>query len=583
MADDAPMLPKSGGTGKIAVSDLNANKQIKVASFSRDNSSIEELKDFFVRYGIQPLDAPHETEPDGLAGKQQVKMSNFKENTFLGMQLYARNETSSTYADLENAAIAVTQWPPANKGGYACSFEFKLTHPSGIQDSVTHNKAGIIQNAPLVTNSAGTPNKIESSSIPGTGGTTVHIQAANDGSAPVVLTGTGGTAASFQGPIKIGFDTQGGVPTLPSATGTFGGTVTSVTLQGTSYYKTKTITADGVTSVDGLAADNDAAVTSGDGAQIPEDGKSITLSGGSELNFATRDIYLAPGSTGDEINGKKIIGDGVKTIRQLVIEGNTEFNLVTDDLGLDSARPSDGKSTVSSADSRKAGTVAPNAPRDDDILKEGEVIEFSGGTPGKTINQLVDAFNASPSRSTVLTVLAGGDASPSAGAKILITGGRGAGVQAPNTGPHSAHANFGAGNPVWSGLAIRGVYVTNIVSKAKASREYTLQITAILPDSDEANPAASSFGVTLTPGLAAGRFAVAGPDSSGDGLPVVRYLRFPKRNSGGAVMSDQSGDRTISQGRDFDWSYNFMVMSGPVHPQGDSYGITKEQSQHYNR
>lgn len=583
MADDAPMLPKSGGTGKIAVSDLNENKRIKVADITTDNSSIEELKDFFVRYGVQPLEAPHESEPDGLAGKQQVKMSNFKENTFLGMQFYARNETSSTYADLEDVGIAVTQWPPANKGGYACSFEFKLTHPSGIQDSVTHNRDGIIADIPAVINSSGTPNSIESSSIPGTGGTTVHIQAANDGSAAVVLNGTGGTKASFSGEIEIGFDTQGGVPTLPSGTGDFGGSVTSVTLQGTDYYSSKTITADGVTSIDGLAADNDAMVSDGDGSQVPEDGKSITLSGGSVLNFAKRDIYLAPGATGDEINGKKIIGDGVKTIRQLVIEGNTEFNLVTDDLGLDSARPSDGKSTVSSADSRKAGTVAPNAPRDDDILKAGEVIEFAGGTPGSTIKQLVDAYNARSDRVTVLTVLAGGDASPSSGAKILITGGRGAGVRAPNTGSHSAHANFGAGNEVWSGLAIKGVYVTNIVSKTKASRDYTLQLTAILPDSDEANPAASSFGVTLTPGFTTGKFAVAGPDSGSDGLPTTRYLNFPRRNSSGKVLSNQSGDLTNSQGKNYSWSYNFVVMNGPEHPQGDSYGIRKQQSQHFNR
>lgn len=581
MADPAPMLPKTGGAGEMAISDLNANKQIKVASFSTSNSSIEELKDFFVRYGVQPLEAPHESEPDGAAGKQQVKMSNFKENTFLGMQLYSRNETSSTYADLEDVGLAVTQWPPADKGGYTCSFEFKLTHPSGIQDSVTHNRDGLIKDIPAVASSSGTQNYIESSSIPGTGGTTVRITAAST-SAPVVLTGTGGTKASFSGSIEIGFDSQGGIPTLPSGTSNFNASIVAVTLQGTGYYPSGTITADGVTSVDGLAADNDAVVIDGDGSQIPEVGSTITLSGGSVLLFAKRDIFLAPGATGDEINGKKIIGDGVKTIRQLVIEGNAEFNLVTDDLGLDSARPLDGKSTVSSADSRNAGTVAPNAPRDDDILKAGEEIEFTGGTPGLTISQLADKYNASTTRTTVLTVHEGGSASPSSGAKILISGGRGAGVRAANTGANSAFANFGRGDTVWSGLAIKGAYVTNTITKTKASREYTLQLTAILPDSDEANPAASTFGISLVPGFTTSSYYVDGPDSGGDGLPIRRTLKFPRRNSSGKITS-QSGDLTRSQGRDFDWSNRFVIMSGPEHPQGDTYGDTEQNSQHYNR
>ena len=587
MANPAPMLPKDGGSGKIAVSDLNANKRIKVVDITTDNSSIDTLKEFFVRYGVQPTGAPHESEPDGLAGKQQVKMSNFKENTFLGLQMYARNETETTYADAEDCAISVTQWPPANKGGYACSFEFQLTHPSGIQDTVVHNRNGLIVNIPEVKSSSATKHFVKSASIPGTGGTLVHLEAQTAVGATIVLVGTGGKKASFSGEIEIGFDKDGGVPALATGSGDFGGTISeTVTVKGTSYYKSKTITADGLASVEQLCNDNDAVVTSGDGSLVPDDGKTITLSGGTELKYEKRDIYLAPGATGDELNGQKIIGDGVKTIRELVISANAEFNLIPDEtLGLDSARPSDGKSTVSSADSRAANKVAPNAPRDDDVLKAGEEIEFSGGEPGSTIDALVAAHNKNPGGKAKLNVIEGGDASPSAGAKILVAGGRAAGVRLPNTGSHSSFANFGAGNEVWSGIAIKAVYVTNTVSKTTSRRDYTLQVTAILPDSTEDNPAASSFSIGLSPGGGRNnnRFWAFGPDKKDDGLPQPRALKFPKRNASGDVTSDQSGDRTLSQNRNFDWSYQQVWMSGAPHPDGDSYGTRSKDSIHYNR
>lgn len=523
------------GTGQISVSEMNKTKNLKQTTNSNQaNSSFSQLRDWFRAYAF---------DPDGNMPStgNVVSHSNFHQNLIPGMRVRVANETSSHYRDQENAMLSFSNFPGSTQ------------HVNANESNATEDGPGYYvdyryQLSWVASNASNYPSGHRGAHAPGyASGTIETFTSVNaGGSKGSLAASTGGTVPA--GGVKAVYSSEAG-----GLSGYDGFSGTGIARGQTALLPAVTFTVNtGGTAGNGTPGE---LVTSGAAFAGATFTLPFKLPGSTAYTDNTH--TLRADFVGDELNGQSLSGDGTRTMAELVtdfIQDLFDDDLVPDALSQIQYKLDPAGTTQATADNIGInGDMTGSTFNDSDefqtsVLSAGQVITFSGGAWGLTVNQLAAAKGG-------ITVNSGGGVrSEFNGVVLQATGGLNAGDTLPAT---SGWRTYGRGNG--------GARISNGVT-------YTITMSGERPTGGSIADVIYCA-MKIIPGLGNGNAQAQVYNKSG--LTGYRSSSNHIAQPGYTNLSWTASNRVSN------WSNSCVFMLGTAHPDGDAPGSKETDSIHY--
>lgn len=528
-----PGITPLTGTGQISVSEINKTKNLKqTTNWNQGNTRFSVLRDWFRTYAWDP---ENNMPPTGDA----VNASYFHQHYVPGMRVRVANETSSHYRDQENAMISFSNFPGSTQ------------HVNANESNGTQNGPGYYVDYSyrlfwLANAASNYPSGHRGSHSPsyGNGDLTVYTSASLGGNKGSLAASSGGTVGP--GGVKATYVSPAG--SLSGYDGFSGTGITQASLLPAIEY---TVNAGG-TGGNGSAGQ---LVTSGATPSRAVFTRWFKLPGATEYTQQTHTLEAE--FPGDELNfsnlGIAISGDSVSTMAELItsftqdLYDNNRLPLQMlnaqyrqEGFEAEKALPINGK---------MAGSTFVDSPQfQTSVLSAGEVIEFSGGAFGQTIQQLANAKGG-------ITVNSGGGVRSSINGIVLqASGGLNQGDTLPTI---SGWKTFGRGNG--------GVNISNGLT-------YTVQMSGERPT-----------GGGIADVIWCAMDIVPGMGSGAASALVYNRTSFTGYRSKSTHFSRPAATNLTwtASDRVGNFSDSCVFMLGTPHPDGDPRGLNETNSIHY--